>query len=1026
MSKLRLSFLILWVLASLVTQHVTAQDFRVEAAGLEANPVTYNGPCPGVIQLRGKIQASAAGRVKYTYLYSDGGSGPEGYVDFDAAGVKYVETTWRLGGSGLTHFEGWAAIKIVSPNQLDSNRAKFVLDCKVDEQTPQPSPKQQPIDEQQPSPAPSAPGEPPSNAPKPQPNEQAKNEEEIYPRRNEWFKSFLQSYADRDGRVRMDLLENAVAHLERMNVADEWVAEPTRELPPPDAPRESKERNQKGAIPNNKQVATQPALSNPTLGPPLSSQAPPEARGRWRQLGPGPLAVDRIADAGEVVGIAIDPRGPDDRVMYIATGQGGIWKTLDGGNSWTPLTDQMPSLYTSAVALDPAQPDTIYAGTGNNFESFGQFALKAVGLYKSTNDGGNWTVKGRSVFGPRTLPPRVHSTSTLDYGKFIYRILVPAHDVVLVATNQGLYLSKDGGENFGANSPAFNDAQPVLPGDVTDVNVSSSSPEGRVIYAAVSGIGLLQSTDYGATFPVNLFQNLDGSTRRGAPAAGSFGYITFAQSRRPDGRTFYTSVAAAGDSSYAGLYKSTDGGASWFKPSTDAESHTTCANCYQGRYDQVVGVDPENPNRVYLGFVQLWFSNDGGVSFQVEGPNYAHADKHFIAFSKRRPGFNAVLGNQPVPVYIGSDGGIHRSDDGGRNWTPLNNNLSVNLIMQLSMGIDDPRFSYISIWDHGLATRRPDDSRTRWTRSFNAFGDGWVVATDPSNAQISYGVVNGGVFRTDNGGRDWTSVNVGLSSGPGRLVFWPNRNAEGRVESGQLAAAVNTQLFTVPAPGLFAGSPALIGSFPNMINSMDRASFSPDTVWVGLTDGTVWRTNNLDSSGRIPRWQRLQPRLAALGTTDMQLVTVAVHPRVPRIACAVYQGFTGLDPYGPTAHVFLTIDNGLHWTDISGTAGNPSGNLPDIPVLGVVFGLDRAVPAGEPVLPSIIIATDGGVIETDAHATLSLPSWHRLGRGLPNVRCASLIINRDRNPPILRVGTWGRGVFELEAALTSASSITVR
>lgn len=108
---------------------VAAQDFRVEGAGLEATPISYRGPCPGLIKFQGKIQASAAGRVKYTYFRSDGGAGPEGFVDFEGPGVKLVETSWTLGGPSLTHFEGWIAIRILWPNHYESNQAKFVLDC---------------------------------------------------------------------------------------------------------------------------------------------------------------------------------------------------------------------------------------------------------------------------------------------------------------------------------------------------------------------------------------------------------------------------------------------------------------------------------------------------------------------------------------------------------------------------------------------------------------------------------------------------------------------------------------------------------------------------------------------------------------------------------------------------------------------------------------------------------------------------------------------------------------------------------
>ena len=109
---------------------VAAQEFRVQGAGLEAVPTSYHGPCPGLIKLQGKIQANGRGRVKYTYFYSDGATGPEGFVDFEGPGVKHVETTWRLGGASLTHYEGWGAIRIFSPNSYESNKAKFDMDCK--------------------------------------------------------------------------------------------------------------------------------------------------------------------------------------------------------------------------------------------------------------------------------------------------------------------------------------------------------------------------------------------------------------------------------------------------------------------------------------------------------------------------------------------------------------------------------------------------------------------------------------------------------------------------------------------------------------------------------------------------------------------------------------------------------------------------------------------------------------------------------------------------------------------------------
>jgi len=90
----------------------------------------YSGSCPGVIKFNGKIQASGAGRVKYTWLRNDGATGPVEYVDFTEAGVKLVSTTWTLGdASTLPHYDGWEQIKILSPNEMLSNKAGFTLTC---------------------------------------------------------------------------------------------------------------------------------------------------------------------------------------------------------------------------------------------------------------------------------------------------------------------------------------------------------------------------------------------------------------------------------------------------------------------------------------------------------------------------------------------------------------------------------------------------------------------------------------------------------------------------------------------------------------------------------------------------------------------------------------------------------------------------------------------------------------------------------------------------------------------------------
>jgi len=108
-----------------------ATEFSVAGVGVEAVPAAYVGTCPGVITFKAKMQANAAGRVKYTWIRSDGATGPVEYIDFVEPGVLHVETTWTLGDvSILPRYEGWEQIKILSPAEMVSNKATFTLKCK--------------------------------------------------------------------------------------------------------------------------------------------------------------------------------------------------------------------------------------------------------------------------------------------------------------------------------------------------------------------------------------------------------------------------------------------------------------------------------------------------------------------------------------------------------------------------------------------------------------------------------------------------------------------------------------------------------------------------------------------------------------------------------------------------------------------------------------------------------------------------------------------------------------------------------
>ncbi|MEV6415815.1 choice-of-anchor D domain-containing protein [Kribbella sp. NPDC051718] len=266
--------------------------------------------------------------------------------------------------------------------------------------------------------------------------------------------------------------------------------------------------------------------------------------GRWKQVGPAPLLIGNEQiflgtgpDSGEVVDIAIDPRPGPDKVIYIATGNGGVWKSRDDGVSWSPLTDHLAAMAIGAIALDPVDPDILYVGTGNLFEGAGGLP-KSAGLFKSVDGGVSWS----RLTSPAGRPPQAitaavnngggvrvtiagHGYSTGDrvaavglpgvvgavgegdstridantlripgatmnaaYGgagatlfdarqppflsdRGIIRMVCPTGGTLLVASQAGLYYSADGGRNFGANHPAYDDGRPIRLGVISALEV---------------------------------------------------------------------------------------------------------------------------------------------------------------------------------------------------------------------------------------------------------------------------------------------------------------------------------------------------------------------------------------------------------------------------------------------------------------------------------------------------------------------------------------------------------------------------
>ena len=624
-----------------------------------------------------------------------------------------------------------------------------------------------------------------------------------------------------------------------------------------------------------------------------------------------------------------------------------------------PKTDFLPSLNIGAIALDPGNSSIVYAGSGN---ASNQFASSGAGIYKSSDSGETWVVLGVNIFTNQS----------------INRIVLPAPNLVLVATSAGHFRSIDGGQNFGNNPPLFNNGLPTLSGKITDLHVDTAFA--NIVYAAVSGSGIFTSTDSGANFPSsgNIF-----TVAKGAPA--NFGYLSFAQSTKPDRFTIYVNAELTSGSANAGVFKSGLLGISWSQISVNTSDIEVLAQ--EVGYAQTVGVDPQDANRLYVGGRALYMVTDGGVSGITAASRIdfskVHADQHALVFSPP----SHVTGPAPTRVYNGTDGGLATTTNSGSSWTLLNGSsacffgngsLATVLFRKIDIGRSSTAnnlYTYGAAQDLGVSVHRPDCPGSPWL--FGRGGDGNSVAVDPLDPRHAIVSTRDGTYSTTDGGAggtpSWGQSGNGLPSVNFLMFYDPN---------GQFVYA--------------AGSDAALYQSSDNGNNFTRILLAPvsdlsmtpidsSIIWVGLGNGIVGRTANAKAGSRA-NWTFI-----SIGGRPGTAVTgIAVDRSNISQAVVVFRPSTS-----STRVAFRTVDNGANWTDISS-------NLRGVPLNAVVIDPNTSPHA-------IIVATDTGVQRSmDFGAT-----WQPLGFALPNVHCTSLAIDPSATPSLLRVGTYGRSVFEL-------------
>ena len=581
----------------------------------------------------------------------------------------------------------------------------------------------------------------------------------------------------------------------------------------------------------------------------------------WRAIGPAPLAGGfnhEFTFSGRVPALAVDPR--NSLVVYAGAADGGVWKTTNGGQSWTPLTDSQPSLSTGSIALDPANPDTVYVGTG---ELIGGDAYPGAGILKSTDGGTTWT----SVSAPFMRN---------QVGLAIGAVAVSPKNsqiVLAAASNQfvnngpgGILRSTDGGLTWSSVLPTSWGASAVV-----------FDPNG-IAYASLTVVGttgafrlqLWKSSDGGATWNQTGFTETDGSRMKLAIAPTDF--------------TLY--VAYALNQSTAVLLSSHDGGATF----TTLNSANLCGS--QCGYNLALAVNPVNSKELFFGGFQVWHSLDGGSTWTAASVN--HVDQHDVAFSQTAD-----------HVYAGNDGGVWLATDhasGAVAFSSINTNLAtLQFYPGISIAPGNPSFGLGGMQDNATARYR---GISMW--DLLSSGDGFSTAIDPNVRTTFYVSFQGGaIFKTTNDGGSFAGGTGLPTAGSFNTIFTMDRLNPSRLYTIRNSVIYQT---TDGATTWHA-----ISGQMNVRNAIQVAPSDANTVWAAGDSGAIAVSRNA-GLGMGATWKTSQ------GPIKRNVSAIAIAPTDPTTAYVAISGFAkqfvGLDQV--PGHVFKVTGTGTTWTNITG------------------------------------------------------------------------------------------------------------
>jgi photosystem II stability/assembly factor-like uncharacterized protein len=710
----------------------------------------------------------------------------------------------------------------------------------------------------------------------------------------------------------------------------------------------------------------------------------------WRPVGPT-IMGGRISDLAVVES--------DPSVFYVGTATGGVWKTENAGTTFEAIFEQEQTSSIGDVTVAPSNPNVVWVGSGEPQNR--QSSPWGNGVYRSTDAGASWTHLG------------------LENTHHISRIAVHSRnpDVAYVGAlghlwgpnpERGVYKTSDGGQTW--------DLVLFIDEDTGVIDLVMDPNDPQTLFAAMyqrrrrawgfngggPGSGIYRTTDGGNNW-VELTNGLPSGDK------GRIGLDIY----RGDGNRLCALIEAdartAGQgrgggagarAATNGVYCSTDRGEHWRQLSTTNN---------RPMYYSQIRIDPNDPERIYLGGSNLFRSSDGGRNFTSDAAAGVHLDHHALWIDP----------SDSDHLLLGSDGGVSVSWDRSDNWFQFRN-LSLAQFYEISVDMREPYHVCGGLQDNGSWCAPSDTWSNQGIRTRDWYnvgsGDGFFTVAHPTDLNVMFAQSQGGnltrvdlttnersrlrpVGRPGQDGADpdlrwnWDTPILQSAHDANTLYFGSNvlfkssdLGQNWQAMSGDLTFAVDRGMLELM--GVLGSEPQMSvndgqSSYGNL-TALGESPIDANVLYTGADDGRLHVTQDGGTT-----WTDITEQVEGLPANTYVTRIVASHADVG----TVYAAFDGHRSDDFAAHVYVSDDFGQEWRPI--TTGLPANSVsalaqhprnPNLLFVGNEFGVYTSVDGGE--------------------------QWARLENGLPTVPVDDIKIHPREND--LVIGTHGRGIWIMD------------